>query len=305
MSKIKYILMVVVMAVLVSGCTSVKPDVGQVVFASPEEAVAALGDATRENDAKRLMEIFGPKGNEIVYSGDEKYDSESRAMFAEKLKEKINLAKDGDLIYVELGNNNFPFAVPIAIYDGKAFFYTEGGIDELINRRIGRNELNAIRICRTIAAAEEKYAKAKMAAGAAKEYADKFLGEEGGEHGLYWDDDNKDSSEKNNLGALAVIASQNVSPENCKPYYGYFYKKLTAQGADAPGGKMSYLEDGKMKKGFALVASPSNYGVTGITTFIVSRHGVVFEKDLGDDTANIAAGMTEYNPDESWEPFED
>ncbi len=305
MGNIKYILMVLAMTALVSGCTSVKPDVGQVVFASPEEAVAALRDAAKNNDAKRLMEIFGPNGNEIVYSGDEKYDIESRAMFAKKLEEKTNLAKDGDLIYVEFGKNNLPFAVPIAVYDGKTFFYTEGGIDELINRRIGRNELNAIRICRTIAAAEEKYARTKLAAGAAREYASKFTGDKNAKDGLYWEIDNKNANEKNHLGALVVLASQDASPENRKPYYGYFYKILTAQGSDAPGGKKSYLVDGKVKNGFALLAYPADYGSLGIMAFIVSRHGVVFEKDLGEDTAKVAEAMTEYNPDDSWEPVED
>ncbi len=305
MSNFRYILLVLVMMGLVSGCASVKPDVGQVVFASPEEAVAALRDAAKNNDAKRLLEIFGPNGREIVYSGDEQYDVESRAKFAKRLEEKADFVKEGDLVYVEFGKDNLPFAVPIAIYDGKAFFHTEVGKDELINRRIGRNELNALRICRTIVEAEEQYAKSKLAAGAAKEYASKFVGDKNAKDGLYWDLDNKDASEKNPLGALVVLASQDASPENRKPYYGYFYKILTAQGASAPGGKNSYLVDGKLKKGFALLAYPADYGSLGIMTFIVSRHGVVFEKDLGEDTVNIGAGITEYNPDDSWEPVED
>ena len=305
MEKIRYLIIAIAFSLFVSGCASVKPDVGQVVFASPEEAVAALRDAAKNNDAKRLLEIFGPNGREIVYSGDEQYDVESRAKFAKKLEEKADLVKEGDLVYVEFGKDNFPFAVPIAIYDGKAFFHTEVGKDELINRRIGRNELNAIRICRTIADAEEQYAKAKLAAGADKEYTSKFVGDKNAKDGLYWDLDNKNANEKNNLGALVVLASQDASQENRKPYYGYFYKILTAQGASAPGGKKSYLVDGKLKNGFALLAYPADYGSLGIMTFIVSRHGVVFEKDLGEDTVKTAEAMTEYNPDESWEPVED
>ncbi|MFA6292047.1 MAG: DUF2950 family protein [Victivallales bacterium] len=305
MVKLKYFLIAVAFSLLISGCASVKPGVGQVVFSTPEEAVAALSDAAGKNDAKRLIEIFGPEGKDIVYSGDEKYDVESRAYFAKKIGEKANLVRDGKLIFVEIGNDNWPFAVPLAIYDGKAFFYTEGGIDELINRRIGRNELNAIRVCRTIASSEEEYARMKLAAGAVKEYSSKFFGDPNAKDGLYWDNKNKDAKEKTQLGALIVLASQDVPAESRKPYYGYFYKILTAQGPAAPGGKKSYLVDGKMKKGFALLAYPASYGISGITTFIVSKTGVVFEKDLGDDTSKLAADMTEYNPDDTWEPVED
>ncbi len=305
MNKVKYFLIAVAFSLLISGCTSVKPDIGQVVFASPEEAVAALSDAAGKNDAKRLMEIFGPDGKDIVYSGDEKYDAESRCMFAKKASEKTALVKNEDLIYVNIGNDDWPFPVPVAIYGGKAFFYTAEGIEEVINRRIGRDELNAIRVCKTIAGAQEEYARMKLAAGAVKEYSNKFFGDQNSKDGLYWDNKNKDAKEKSQIGAFVVLASQDVPAESRKPYYGYFYKILTAQGAAAPGGKKSYLVDGKMKKGFAMVAYPASYGISGIKTFIVSRTGVVFEKDLGDDTEKIAAAMTEYNPDDSWDPVQD
>lgn len=305
MNKVRYFLIALAFSLLISGCASVKPDIGQVVFASPEEAVAALCDAAGKNDAKRLMEIFGPEGKDIVYSGDDKYDAESRAMFAKKAGEKTTLVKTEKLIYLNIGNDDWPFPVPVAIYGGKAFFYTAGGIDEVINRRIGRDELNAIRVCRTVAGAEEEYARMKLAAGAVKEYTNKFFGDQNSKDGLYWDNKNKDSKEKSQIGALVVLASQDVPAESRKPYYGYFYKILTAQGPAAPGGKKSYLVDGKMKKGFAMVAYPASYGISGIKTFIVSRTGVVFEKDLGDDTSKLAATMTEFNPDETWEPVEE
>lgn len=305
MNKVRYFLIALAFSLLISGCASVKPDIGQVVFASPEEAVAALCDAAGKNDAKRLMEIFGPEGKDIVYSGDDKYDAESRAMFAKKAGEKTTLVKTEKLIYLNIGNDDWPFPVPVAIYGGKAFFYTAGGIDEVINRRIGRDELNAIRVCRTVAGAEEEYARMKLAAGAVKEYTNKFFGDQNSKDGLYWDNKNKDSKEKSQIGALVVLASQDVPAESRKPYYGYFYKILTAQGPAAPGGKKSYLVDGKLKKGFAMVAYPASYGISGIKTFIVSRTGVVFEKDLGDDTSKLAATMTEFNPDETWEPVEE
>ncbi len=305
MYKMKYFMIAAVISLFISGCASVKPEVGQVVFSSPEEAVAALCDASKKNDVKRLMEIFGPNAKDIVYSGDENLDAEARAMFVKKVGEKTVLVKDGELICVEVGSDNFPFAMPLATYDGSAFFYTAGGIDELVNRRIGRSELNAIRICRTIADAQVNYARMKLATGAAKEYAGKFFGDKDAKDGLYWDNNNKDVNEKSPLGALIVLASQDVPAESRKPYYGYFYKMLTAQGPDAPGGRKSYIVDGKMKNGFAMVAYPANYGVSGIKTFIVSKNGVVFEKDLGDDSSKLAAAMSEFNPDDTWNTVED
>jgi len=303
MYKMKYFMIAVVCSLLISGCTSVKPEIGQVVFSSPEEAVAALGDATGKNDANRLMEIFGQNAKDIVYSGDDKYDVESRAMFAQKAGEKTNLVKDGELIIVEIGNDNFPFAVPLAIYDGKAFFYTAAGKEEVINRRIGRNEIFTINVCEALAKTEVEDARRRVAIDGVREYAMKFINQTGKVNELYW---NPETGKKENL-ICAALANAALEPGNPKrePYYGYYYKVLKAQGPDAPGGKKSYLVDGKMKNGFALVAYPANYGALGIKTFIVSRSGVVFEKDLGDDTEKTASEMTEYNPDDTWDPVGD
>ncbi len=303
MDRIKYFIFAVMISIFVSGCASVKPDVGQVVFASPDDAIAALKDATAKNDTNRLMEILGPKGKDIVFSGDEKFDAEARSWFTRKISEKVAKVKIDNAIFLELGNGKWPFPVPIAEYDGKSFYYTEGGLEEILNRRIGRNEINAIKVCKALVSAEEEYAKLKLAAGAVKEYAGKLFSDKGKKDGLYWDDEN--SKEKSPIGALIVLASQE-SPESArKPYHGYFYKVLTSQGPAASGGAKSYLVDGKMVNGFAFAAYPASYGVSGIKTFIVSKNGIIFEKDLGADTMKSAQSMTQFNPDDTWDPVRD
>ncbi|HBC85978.1 MAG TPA: DUF2950 domain-containing protein [Lentisphaeria bacterium] len=304
MNKIRYSIIAMVFSLFFAGCTSVKPEMGQVVFNSPDEAVASLKDAVKNNDTKRLMEILGPQGKDIVFSGDDKYDAEARAWFTRKAEEKTGIVKIEEASFIELGNDKWPFPVPIAKYDGKLFFYTAAGVDEMLNRRIGKNELNAIMVCRALVNAQEDYAKIKLLGGAVKEYASKLFSEKGRKDGLYWDDEG--SKEKSPIGALIVLASQE-SPESArKPYHGYFYKILTAQGEAAPGGEKSYMSaDGKMTGGFAIAAYPASYGVSGIKTFIVSKNGIIFEKDLGKDTLKSAREMTLFNPDDSWAPVRD
>ncbi len=301
MKNIKYVLLAFSMALLISGCASVKPDVGQVTFASGDEACTAIADAAEKNDTKRMMEILGPQGKDIVFSGDENLDAETRAYFAKIMKEKFEIIQVEDNSYiVEMGKDNFPFAIPLAKYDGKWFFNTPDGLEELINRRIGRNELFTINVCETLAKTEVQYAKMRIALDGAREYAMSFLSEKGKFNGLYWD---PKSENKENLicAALANAALEPGDPKR-EPYYGYYYKVLKEQGPAAPGGKKSYLVDGKLKKGFAILAYPASYGDLGIKTFIVSKSGIVFEKDLGDDTEKLALNMTEYNPDDTWDP---
>ncbi len=299
MNKLKYLLLALMLSLLISGCSSVKPDVGQVTFASGDEAVAALIDAAKKNDTKRLMEIFGPQGKDIVFSGDEKLDAESRAYFAKNADEKIAITKDDDNIYtVELGNEAFPFAVPLSIYDGKWFFNTPDGLDELVNRRIGRNEIFTIKVCDALAKTEVERARLKTAAGGIREFVMDMVGEN--TNTQYWDAESK-SGENLICPALANAALEPGNPKR-EPYYGYYYKVLKAQGPAAPGGKKSYLVDGKLKKGFAVLAYPAKYGDLGVKSFMVSKCGVIFEKDLGDDTGKIAEAIVEYNPDDTWDP---
>jgi hypothetical protein len=301
MNRIKYYLMVLGLSLFISGCGTLKPEPGQAVFATPEDASASLVDAVKRNDTSRLMEIFGPQGKNIVFSGDEKYDNDSRLWFSKKAEEKVEVVK-GEAVGIEIGNDKWPFPVPIVEYDGKWFFNTAAGLDEVLIRRIGRNELNAINVCRAIVEAQEEFARIKAADGG-KEYALRFISEKGKNNGLYWDDPG--AKQKSPLGARIALASHETPQGLGRPYHGYYYMILVSQGPDAPGGVKSYLSKGKMCKGFAIAAYPAEYGVSGIKTFMVARNGVVFEKDLGVDTAKILPSMTRFNPDDSWTPVRD
>ena len=302
---IKHFIILIAFSLLVSGCSSViiNPDEGQSVFTSADEATASLKDAVKKNDTQRLMEIFGPNGKDIVFSGDEKFDLESRGWFTKIADEKTELVKDDEAILLKLGKDKWQFPVPLVQCDGKWFFHTAAGLDEMLNRRIGRNELNAINVCKAIVAAQEELARIRAAAGGQKEYALRFISEKGKYNGLYWDDE--DAKCKSPIGARIVLASHETPLDQPKPYHGYNYVILTSQGADAPGGAKSYLVNGKMCGGFAIAAYPASYGTSGIKTFMVSKNGVVFEKDLGNDTAKIGQCMIQFNPDETWTPARD
>jgi hypothetical protein len=301
MNGIKYYLMAFVLSLFISGCGSIKPDSGQAVFATPEEASASLVDAIKRNDTARLMEIFGPQGKEIVFSVDEKYYNDSRIWFIRKAEEKTAVV-NGDVVGIDIGNDKWPFPVPIVKYDGKWFFHTAAGLDELSNRRVGRNELNAIKVCRAIVAAQEDFSRIK-AAGGAREYAAKFISEKGKLDGLYWDEPG--AKAKSPVGARIALASHETPLGKSRPYHGYYYMILASQGPDAPGGAKSYVSNGKMCKGFAIAAYPSEYGVSGVKTFMVAKNGVVFEKDMGTDTAKILSSMTQFNPDDTWRTVRD
>ncbi len=301
MNGIKYCLMAFVLSLFISGCATVKPDSGQAVFSTPEEASASLVDAIKRNDTSRLMEIFGPQGKGIVFSGDEKYDNDSRLWFIKKADEKTVVVK-GDVVGIDIGNDKWPFPVPIVKYDGKWFFHTAAGLDELSNRRVGRNELNAIKVCRAIVSAQEDFSRIKAPAGT-REYATKFISEKGKLDGLYWDDPG--AKAKSPIGARVALASHETPVGKGRPYHGYCYMILASQGPDAPGGAKSYLSNGKMTNGFAIAAYPAEYGLSGVKTFIVSKNGVVFEKDMGVDTAKILSSMTQFNPDDAWNPVRD
>jgi len=301
MYRIKYLILSLLLAVVVSGCRSVAPDAGQAVFASGDEACKALVEAVKKNDTKRLMEIFGPHGKEIVSSGDEKLDADSRVYFVKTASEKAVIAKVADNLYIiEVGNEAFPFAIPLSTSNGKWFFNTREGVEELINRRIGRNEIFTINVCEAIAKIEIQHARKRMAADGISEYAMKSMNETAKVNSIYW---NPESGKKEDLvcADLALAAFEPGNPKR-QPYYGYYYKVLKAQGPDAPGGKKSYLVDGKLKHGFAVLAYPAKYDNLGIKSFMVSKCGVIFEKDLGENTEKVAAGMTEFNPDDTWEP---
>ena len=275
-------------------------------FPSPQAAAEALLGAVTNEDAEAAMSILGPEGKEIVFSGDPTADRDTRKMFVEAAKQQTILAPLSEtVVFLQVGPDAWPFPIPIVKGADGWSFDTKAGKEEILSRRIGRNELRVIALCRGFVTAELEYARTS-AAGAAGPYAQKLVSSEGARDGLYWPA--KEGEPQSPLGPLAAEAArEGYEPPKTdgggpRPFHGYYFKILTAQGEHAPGGARSYLVDGKMTGGFALVAWPAEYRVSGIMTFVVNQNGIVFEKDLGAATAEIASSMKEYDPDASWKP---
>ena len=297
--------------VLIVGIALVAPSAharpAQRTFASAEAAVAALVDAAKIGDGKQLDPLFGPGAQQVLPSGDPVADREARERFVERAAERTHLERVGDdFAVLSVGADDWPFPIPLMKEGAGWRFDTEAGKAELLNRRIGRNELFTIRICAEYVAAQRDYAARMRASGGAAEYAQRLRSTPGKRDGLYWDA--AEGEPESPIGPLFAAASregyrpgQHVVPE---PFHGYVYKQLTAAGPHAPGGARAYIKEGKMTRGFALLAYPVRYGASGVMTFVVNEQGIVFQKDLGPRTGEIAAKTTTYDPDDSWEPTE-
>ena len=285
-----------------------KADAQQKTFKSPEEAVKGLMDAVRSNNTKELLAIFGPAGKEIVSSGDKVADQAGIKHFIKDYEEMNKLEKETDQkVILVVGNRGWPFPIPIVKKGETWVFDTVAGKEELLDRRIGRNELNTIQTCLAYVDAQREYAMKDRDSDKLLEYAQKFRSSPGKKDGLYWEA--KEGEEQSPLGALAARAVEEgykgrKPGDNPTPYHGYFYRILKAQGRNAPGGAYDYVVRGKMIGGFALVAFPAEYGASGIMTFIVNHEGVVYQKDLGKETSKIASAMTKYDPDKTWKKVE-
>jgi hypothetical protein len=285
----------------------VKPIV-QKTFKSPEEAVKSLMDAAKSNDTKGLLAVFGPAGKEIISSGDEVADKAGRENFIKDYEEKSRLEKETDTkVTLVVGSREWPFPIPIVKKGETWVFDTKAGKEELLNRRIGRNELNTIQTCLAYVDAQREYAMKDRDNDKLLEYAQKFWSTPGKKDGLHWE--TKEGEPKSPFGAVAAQAVQEgYAPkkpgDKPAPYHGYFYKILKAQGKNAPGGAYDYVIKGKMIGGFALVVYPAEYGASGIMTFTVNHDGVVYEKDLGKETGKIAGAMTKFDPDKTWKKVE-
>jgi hypothetical protein len=285
-----------------------KQGIHQKTFPSPEEAVKALVIAVRAGDVKELSDILGPDGREIISSGDEVADRNGRERFAQMVEERNELNKEGDQRAVlEVGKDSWPLPIPIVKVAGTWRFDTKQGKQEILNRRIGKNELSAIQACLAYFDAQREYASVSRDGNALPEYAQKFRSEPGKKDGLYWEA--KEGEAESPLGPLFASAQEKgyamkQSGQRPSPYLGYYYKILTAQGKNAPGGAYSYLLDGKMIGGFALVAYPAQYGSSGIMTFMVNHEGVVYEKDLGKRTEAVGQAMKAFDPDKTWRKVE-
>ena len=289
--------------ILLGSCNKTqKPAAEQIVqktFASPEEAGAALVAAAKSGDQNTLVEIFGPDSKEVLFTGDAVKDQDNLKGFLasyDQMHRWGNLKAGGKVLYT--GADNFPFPIPLdKNSSGQWSFDTAAGKDEILARRIGRGELTAMAACGAAAIAEDQYFSK------AKQYAQRFASDEGKQNGLYWPvAEGQPASPLGPLGDFAKALGYPNAGDKPQPFNGYYYRILTKQGATAKGGAKDYIVDGKMTGGYAILAYPVEYRNTGIMTFILGKDGVIYQKDLGEKTADEGSALTEYNPGEGWSP---
>jgi len=291
-------------ALLLAGCA--KPPTPQATTASgfdtPEAAVAAFVAALEKNDGAGLQALLGPGSEELLDSGDAVQDAGARAEFLAAYAAKHVLADDGaDRKVLVIGEQDWPMPIPLVKRDGKWVFDGEAGVDEMIYRRVGANELGAIAVSRGFVDAQIEYASEGRDDGPAGIYALKLVSDEGLRNGLFWPtaEDEPTSPAGPFVAAAAGEGYRRVEGQRV-PYHGYYYRMLYAQGANANGGAREYFKDGLLTEGFALVAWPADYGASGVMTFIINQDGVVFQKDLGEDTATAVESIQAFDPDSSW-----
>jgi hypothetical protein len=277
-------------------------------FATPQEAVDSLLQAAGAFDVSALKEILGPDSADLITSEDPVMDKERGVAFAAKAKEKSSVEIDKqnpNHATLVVGNDDFPLPIPIVKQKGKWFFDTKAGRKEILNRRVGENELNAIAICHGFAEAQHEYAQEKHDDSNVNQYAQKIISTPGKHDGLAWQ--NPDGSWEGPVGeTVAKALEQGYSnPSQPQPYHGYYFKVLKGQGPAAPLGQMDFIVKGAMIGGFALAAAPAQYRVTGVQTFIVGPSGVVYQKDLGPDTLKVFKSMDRFNPDKTWRATND
>jgi hypothetical protein len=279
-------------------------DIKQKSYASPEEAVKALVDAVKADNNDELLAIYGPGSEDIISSGDEVADKTHRERFVSAYAEMNKLEKEGpDKVVLHVGSRDWTLPIPIVKRGETWIFDTNAGREEILNRRIGRNELNVIEVLYAYVHSQHEYASKDRDGNGTLEFAQKLVSTNGKHDGLYWEA--KEGEEMSPFGPLVAKAAKEgytvKQDDESSPYHGYFYKILKGQGKNAPGGQYDYVVNGKMVLGFALVAYPAKYRSSGIMTFIVNQEGVVYEKDLGMDTAKIIVeSMKRYDPDSTW-----
>lgn len=272
-------------------------------FRSPEEAVKALIDAARGADGSGLLGVFGADGEDIASSGDAVQDANDRAAFVEMAQRKTDLERDGDSrVTLLLGDDAWPFPVPLVRRADGWIFDVAQGREEILDRRIGRNELSTLRVLDAYVQAQQEYASRDRDGDGVPEYAQRLASEPGQQDGLYWPVESGEPPSP--LGPLVADAraegyrrGESGAPV---PYHGYYYRILTAQGKDVPGGAYSYVINGNMIAGFAMLAFPAEYGASGVMSFIVNHVGAVYQKDLGPETAKLAEGFRTYDTGAGW-----
>lgn len=275
-------------------------------FSSAQEAANALIEAAEKSDLDTLSEILGPDSYDIIHTGEPARDREVAQKFAEQARIKTNVKlqpKNPRRAILEIGEDDWPFAVPIVKIGSTWSFDTSAGRQELLYRRIGGNELNAIAICRGYVEAQHEYALQKRGTSGTNQYAQRIISTPGTQDGLAWQ--NSDGTWGGPIGEKVAAAIARGYSKRTEPFHGYFFKVLKGQGPAAPLGELDFMVKGAMIGGFALIAFPAQYRLTGVKTFLVSHDGVVYEKDLGPNTAEAAAAIEKFNPDKSWTPVQD
>ena len=293
---------------LVTPLVSADDSATQQVFPTPAAAVSALVAADKADDMKALSAILGPDSDQILSSGDPVADKNGRDEFVRRYNEMHRLAYDEKgRVILYIGAGNWPVPIPLVKKDSGWIFDTAAGKDELLFRRIGRNELFTIKVLEDLADAQAEYASNTHDGGSEGEFAQKILSDTGKQNGLYWE--TAEGQPESPIGPLVAKATaagyKRDSGDNPIPFHGYYYKILTEQGKNAPGGAKKYLVDGKMTNGFAFLAYPAEYRASGVMTFMINEDGVIVQKDLGPDTAELADAISECNPDKTWEEVDE
>lgn len=298
-------LVAIVLALLLAcmiGKTSAADSSDQQVFTSPNDAVTALVGAARNDDLKALQSILGSDAQEILSSGDEAADNKARDEFVAKYDQMHRLAFDlQDRVILYIGADNWPLPLPIVQQSDGWVFDTASGKQELLYRRIGRNELFTIDILQALFYAQNEYAS-ESRDGGVKQFAQRIQSRTGKRDGLYWPvGKDEPQSPIGPLIASATAEGYQTGSTSPVPFHGYYYRILTQQGKNAPGGAKNYIVNGAMTGGFAFLAYPASYRASGVMTFMINRDGVLVEKDIGPDTVKLASAITEYNPDKTWD----
>jgi len=272
-------------------------------YLTPRAAARALVAAAKSDDIERLTKVLGPSAKDILVTNDTVADTQTRRKFVALAETRMSIASDPknpNMKILEVGKDAWPLPIPLVRQQGRWHFDLERGKREILARRIGANELVAIDVCRGYVEAQNDYAEVDRTGSGAKHYAQKIISSQGKRDGLYWPSVHE--SDESPIGDAVTHAFAEGYTKKNEPYHGYYFKILTAQGSHATGGQMSYLQRGLMTKGFALIAWPSSYGSTGTMTFIVDKSGIVYQKNLGSKTDEIAGAYRAYDPDETWSP---
>jgi hypothetical protein len=287
----------------ISSSANAAPPNAPRTFSSPKEAAEALIAAAEKFDVPALEAILGPGAKDIIHSGEPARDQEIAKQFAEQARTKMDVSIDPKTqrrAFISVGSDEWPFPVPIVKTAAGWSFDSKAGLNEILIRRIGRNELDAIELLRGFVEAQNDYAEEKHGNSHVNEYAQKIISTPGKQDGLAWQ--NADGSWDGPIGENVARAIERGASPGTEPYHGYFFRVLKGQGPDAPLGQLDYVINGAMIGGFALIAEPAQYRVTGVMTFMVSNDGVVYQKDLGPNTLEIAKKIDRFNPDQSWSP---